>query len=148
MNRLLNFLVGYDPERDGRKQVHLPTKTDNQRIVAKGVSLPSNVTPKPRTGWLELFTTDENGIPSWQNLNAENTQTDTLERSPILTEEEIEYMTTTEGMKLDKGEELKVWWACGDSIQQCVDRYIGKWGYSFSTIKKYWALFNKASSPI
>lgn len=148
MNKLLNALVGYSPERDGRKQVHVTDKKTKKRTQPKGQLMPSNVKPNLTTGWLELHK-EINGIPHWSNLNASpNIKTDSLNRSPILKESEIEYLETTYGVLLNKGEELKVWWAAGDSIQECSDRFKGKWGYGYNTIKKYWALFNKTSSPL
>lgn len=148
MNSFLNKLAGYDPDKDSYGE--LKPKKKRTRNRTGGTELPDSVRTNVNTKWLEESYMEGESL-AWKNHNGKIiAETD---RPPRLIEAEIKYIeyeqADYEYLTLKKAAELKPYWAKEYSIGDCVKAFAHlKSGYSYSTIKKYWRIFNMYYSPI
>lgn len=140
---ILDWVSGYRPDRDGRQPLGKPTTAPATKQTP-GRQLPDNVKANPRTRWLERTTALPDNAVEWEDMHKNpGGAKATGQRSPQVTRDEAQYLTTTRGMNLEKGQELKPYWAAGISITECCQTLGNGYGYKYDTVKKYWRLFNK-----
>jgi hypothetical protein len=145
MSWILFALSGYDPETDARKSL----KEDKKRTSSETDRLPDDVKPNVKTRWLEK-SGQEGENPTWENLNAQ--KRNEHGREEALNQAEIDYIMhfqqSWEYLTIKKAEELKPYWAANYTVSECVTAFGGRRGYKYSTVERYWRIFNQNHSPI
>lgn len=134
--------IGYDPEKEGRKP--LVKKDDKKRIAPKQKKLPDNVKLNTTSMKLEKKTIEDDGSMNWEDTQLED---DFGYRAKTLNDQEINFLESTKNMLVNKGEILKPLWADGMTAQEASDTFAER-GFSYDTVRKYWTMFNKNTSPI
>lgn len=141
MSNWILSLIGWDPETDARHPLPKERKAE-KRTEQRTVDLPADVKTNKVTKKPERYQQIDEDVHDWQTLAVAGPFG---QNSSNLTSEEEEYFCTTKNFLLEKGRILKVYWASGMTAKDA-SRDFTERGYSYETVKKYWAVFNRFST--